>query len=541
MKIKKTILALIIIVAALLRFYQLGQNPPSLYWDEVSLGYNAYSILKTGHDEHGQFLPLDRFVAFGDYKPPGYIYASVPFIALFGLNAFGVRFLSALAGSLTVLLTYFLVKELFSNSKFKTDVTELLALLSSFLLAISPWHIHMSRGAFEANLAMFFNTLALLFFFKGLKKGKFLICSSLSFMMAFYTFNSNRIISLLLVGVLAGLFWKKIWKRKKPAIVAIILAILLTIPSIKFLTSAEGGLRFKEVSIFNNLMPLKTSNQQIDWLGNTIWARLLFNRRLAYGWHFLSHFFDHFNPRYLFILGDRNPRFSTGDTGIFYVFEMPLLLAGLYQIFKNKDKKLWFLLIWWLAAMIPSSLAKETPHMLRTLSVVPAPQIISALGTQYLYNVFRKKKTVLLGFSLLVVFNLVYFFHSYWVHWPVEAASEWQYGYKQAILKAEILKPSYDQIIISDFYGRPYINVLFYTKYPPEKYWQTRQAKRDSFLLWHVNSFDKYLFGLDKLKQVEGKTLVLAEVDEAPEGCLDIDTINLPSGQPIIKLCEMNL
>src|SRR3989344_4753279 len=108
---------LILLLAAALRFIQLGKNPPGLYWDEVSLGYNAYSILKTGKDEHGEFLPLARFKAFGDYKPPGYIYATVPSIALFGLNEFAVRFPSALAGVFMVWLTYLLIKELFSNHK----------------------------------------------------------------------------------------------------------------------------------------------------------------------------------------------------------------------------------------------------------------------------------------------------------------------------------------------------------------------------------------------------------------------------------------
>jgi len=74
---KKVVLIAIILIASVLRLYKLSFTPPSLYWDEASLGYNAYSILKTAHDEHGRFLPLTNFAAFGDYKPPGYIYAAV--------------------------------------------------------------------------------------------------------------------------------------------------------------------------------------------------------------------------------------------------------------------------------------------------------------------------------------------------------------------------------------------------------------------------------------------------------------------------------
>src|SRR3989344_5188900 len=105
---KNRVLILIILLAAFLRFYNLSKTPPSLYWDEASLGYNAYSILKTARDEHGQFLPITNFAAFGDYKPPGYIYLTVPSIAIFGVNEFAIRFPSAFFGTLTVLLAFFL-------------------------------------------------------------------------------------------------------------------------------------------------------------------------------------------------------------------------------------------------------------------------------------------------------------------------------------------------------------------------------------------------------------------------------------------------
>ena len=157
-------LILILLFAAGLRFFQLGQNPPGLYWDEVSLGYNAYSILTTGRDEHGEWLPLTRFKAFGDYNPPGYIYATVPSIALFGLNEFAVRFPSALFGSLTVLLTYFLVKEISKN--------RLWALLSALILAAMPWHVHFSRAAFETNVSVFWVALGSIFFFRFVKSSK---------------------------------------------------------------------------------------------------------------------------------------------------------------------------------------------------------------------------------------------------------------------------------------------------------------------------------------------------------------------------------
>ena len=134
----KIILLVIIVLAFILRIYRLDQVPPSLYWDEASLGYNAFSISQTLRDEHGVFLPVTNFAAFGDYKPVGYIYAIVPFIKLFGFSEIAVRMPSVIAGTLLVLVTYFLVKE------------KKIALFAALFVAVSPWALQMSRAGFEA-------------------------------------------------------------------------------------------------------------------------------------------------------------------------------------------------------------------------------------------------------------------------------------------------------------------------------------------------------------------------------------------------------
>jgi len=153
----------IVLIALLLRFIFLGSIAPSLTWDETSWGYNAYSIGLDGRDEFGKLLPLTYLESFGDFKPPVYAYLDIFPIKIFGLNEFATRFPSAFFGTLTVLLTYFLVKEIFGKEK------EDLALISSFMLAISPWHIMLSRAAFEANVANFFIVFGVFLFLKALR------------------------------------------------------------------------------------------------------------------------------------------------------------------------------------------------------------------------------------------------------------------------------------------------------------------------------------------------------------------------------------
>lgn len=140
-RLKLLMILLIVFLGFLLRFYNLGQVPLTLHRDEAFLGYNAYSLLKTSMDMNGNFLPLH--LASFIYSPAGYSYLSIPFIAIFDLSSFSVRFASAFFGSLTVIVTFLLTMELFF--KFKNKIW--ISFLSSFFLAISPWHINLSRTA----------------------------------------------------------------------------------------------------------------------------------------------------------------------------------------------------------------------------------------------------------------------------------------------------------------------------------------------------------------------------------------------------------
>src|SRR3990167_1400536 len=103
---------LVVFLAFWLRFYKVTEVPPSLNWDEASIGYNAYSILKTGNDEWNESFPV-HFRSYGEYKLPVQIYASIPGIAIFGLNELGVRITPVVYGTLTILIIFFLSKALF--------------------------------------------------------------------------------------------------------------------------------------------------------------------------------------------------------------------------------------------------------------------------------------------------------------------------------------------------------------------------------------------------------------------------------------------
>jgi 4-amino-4-deoxy-L-arabinose transferase-like glycosyltransferase len=153
----------IIILAAVLRLVVLDKYPVGINSDEAALGYNAYSIIKTGKDEYGEFLPM-AFKSFGDYKPGLYVYFTIPFVALLGLNEWAVRLPSALLGIGTVYLIFLLSQRLFNSRG--------VSLLASLMLAISPWHLHFSRGGWETNAATFGIVLGVWGWLKALENPK---------------------------------------------------------------------------------------------------------------------------------------------------------------------------------------------------------------------------------------------------------------------------------------------------------------------------------------------------------------------------------
>ena len=141
--------AIIFLLAAFLRLYALAIVPPAPSLDEVSIGYNAYSILYTGTDEYGYRLPL-LLRAYDDWRPALYVYLVIPFVKFMGLSSLAVRFPSIILSLLAVWMLYRIGKLL---SRFNTRL-HYLGEVSALLLTISPWHIYISRLGHEANLGL---------------------------------------------------------------------------------------------------------------------------------------------------------------------------------------------------------------------------------------------------------------------------------------------------------------------------------------------------------------------------------------------------
>ena len=527
------LLFLIIFLAVFLRFWQLGQNPPSLTWDEAAWGYNAYSLGKDARDEFGRFLPLNYLESFGDFKPPMYAYLDIFPVKIFGLNEFATRFPSAFFGVFTVLITYFLTKRIFWDSKSK----ELYALLSALFLAISPWHIMLSRAGFEANVATFFLAGGVLLFLQGVQEKKWsIVYSIIFFVLSMYTFNTARIVAPLLVLLLGLAFRKKLIESKMQAFIAVLVGILLILPTLGFLFSPQASLRFKEVNIFTDIEVIKTSNQEII-NDSSIWSRIIHNRRVGYTLSYLKHYFDNFNPSFLFIKGDGNPKFSTQDVGQMYLWDFPFFIVGILLLIKRKEGSWWIAPLWLIIGIIPAATARETPHALRIETTLPTFQIFVAYGfAQFLFYVKRHTKffkAAVIFAGLLLFANFFYFFRNYIVHYPYEFSGEWQYGYKDSIRYVKSVEKSFDNIYITSDMGRPYIYYLFYTKTDPRIFRRDSIVRRDAFGFVNVGRFGKYNFLNDTIRidnRKGSKNLFIQAPGNVPEKANRLKTFNILNG-----------
>ena len=291
----KILLVVVVLLAFFLRFYQLGETPVALNIDEVAIGYNAYSILQTGKDEFGKVLPV-VFRSYDDFKPPLLIYLTVLPVALLGLTDFAVRLAPAILGVGSVLGVYFLSRELFGKK---------IGLTAAFLLSISPWHLGLTRAAFEVGAQSFFSVWGLYFFLLWIRSKKVanLILSAAIFSISIYLYHVSKVFAPFFVFGLFIIYFRQLLKDKIGMVLFAAIAIVIQIPNI--IAFNQGGLsRFQGTSVFQNgeAKDQNLSFQTTDWLNrDRISAAVFHPTVLEHSQEILTGYLSHFRPDFLFL------------------------------------------------------------------------------------------------------------------------------------------------------------------------------------------------------------------------------------------------
>lgn len=437
-------LFLIVIVGFLLRVLFINSSPPALYGDELTITLDVYSILKTGQDQLGNFLPLTFHMSAG--RPAGYVYGSIPFVAIFGPTAIGVRALSILSGIGVIILLYLLGKKLFS---------EKVGLLAAVIGAVSPWEISLSRGGFEAHFALFLALLGTYLFILAKQKPILYIFSALSFGLTLHTYLTYKVTILLFLPLL---LWyhrglkKVILENKKYVLIGIFVFIVLggLAFSQTFLAGSEN--RFLNINIFSQSNIKDSIEQKINserQITKLPWflSIVFYNKPVEFTKIFIENYLQNFSIDFLILHGDRNPRHNMATMGEIYFVELILIFIGLVTFWNQARRVVLFLIFWILLAPIPTAVV-DLPHALRSAFMLPPLVLLSALGFVTILNYKNKIFTslILLFFTIQFVFLIqkLYFLA------PQEYSRFWSYPAKLAQEIVENNKNRYDYIILSD-------------------------------------------------------------------------------------------
>ncbi len=467
-------LSVLILVAAMvagtaLRVVRLDRSPPGLAQDEACNGYDAYSILETGRDQHGNFMPL-VMQGFNDYRMPLFDYSLVPFVAAFGLKPASVRLCAAMWGVVDVAAIALLAGVLLGWPG---------AAIAALLVAFSPWHLPISRFAIATATGSATVDLAMASFFLWLigRKGRWLLLSGLFFGLSLYSYPITKAFVPLMIGWLALFYWRDLMRSARTAAIAMSLVVLLALPQGVMLLRHAAAMqaRFMDTTVFNSG---GSTRDHLNLFG--------------------SGFASYFSPSYLFLDGDANPtRLDPPGFGELLPEQSLLLALGLIAILSVRRRKLALLLLGWIVlGTLPAAMLVPSPHSLHDVLAFAPLVLLSALGFVALlefdfpYPSFKVAAAVAIVAAAIV--HGSQFVRVYFGDYPVLVGPDFTYGMDQVVRELEKYGDQRPRVFLTPV-DQGYIYVLFFRPYPPALFQRTPVTREDG-LFGRVLGFDRYLF-----------------------------------------------
>jgi 4-amino-4-deoxy-L-arabinose transferase-like glycosyltransferase len=468
------ILLLILLLAAFLRLVKLGQiSPPGLNQDEAVNTWNAYCLLKTGKDQVGARWPIFYIHALGDNRSALYVYTMIPFLAAGGLSIWTARLVSAAAGILCIPLIYLVASRLFDRR---------VGLAAAALLALNPWHLHISRWAVEAILCPLVSLLILammLWAKMPIKNGDTGHPRPLPAMAAgalagigCYGYPAIRLfipIFLVLIVLVTFPAWRRSLKTRSGflAIAAFIIAF----------ASTFGPLAFKHL----------TDPENISKRAGRIWIWEESDSTSQKIQAVFARYLEHFGPDFLFIRGDHSNIQSPPNAGQYHWYELPIMLAGLIILSKTLKTSyaarilLVFLLVYPVGDCLSfhyGTDVKPSLHAFRSAPGLCGPTLLAAVGAvgsiAWLYK--KRRKLAPLAIAVLVIaaigINGRYFYHFYGEY---NRRPEIYYGFHTDLIEAcQWLRPRFNDFdavfCTTKGFNMPYVVTTVALGYDPRQW-----------------------------------------------------------------------
>jgi 4-amino-4-deoxy-L-arabinose transferase-like glycosyltransferase len=357
MKIDRLAIIFLLLLGASVRFIRFGQIPPGLYHDEAQNGIDALRILD------GEF-PI--YFEANNGREPLFIYLIALSVGILGRFPLAVRLPSFYAGFLTLAAIYNLARALYDRTTARYAVA---------VLAVTFWHIHLSRVAFRASLLPLFTALYLSVIVRAIKFNKhyYWIVGGILYGLSWYTYIAARftpvaIIVLLIYSVWSRRFWKQPFNNRQLwnaftrfSISALLILLPLGIFTLKFPDIVLT--RSNQVSIFND--EINDGDLGGTLIRHSLRAAGMFIVRGDRIWrHNLSY----------------RPVWEAG-LSVAFIIGLGLALAGF-----SKTPTVTLPLLWTAVMLIPTIMAEDAPHYLRAVGVLPTAALLPALGLRWVHD-----------------------------------------------------------------------------------------------------------------------------------------------------------
>jgi 4-amino-4-deoxy-L-arabinose transferase-like glycosyltransferase len=541
---KNLLLAAILLLAIVLRFTNLARIPNGFIPEEVSTGWNAYSLLKTGRDEWGTRLPI-IFRETGGYKLALNSYLIVPVMAILGPTELAVRIPTAFAGVLAVYLTYVLTIKLWKKETY--------ALAAALLLAVNPWHIAMGRYAVDVNWGIPLFLAGLIFFLKATTHKRAFWLAAICFGLTYYTYFNYVVFTFLFLIGLFAVNWRYWLQRRLLVVGFFVIQFLFLSP---YIIQPNLTTRFSQAT---SVGAIGLTNQTNEHRGACITTypavicKVFYNKITARSLEIARNYINHYSTTTLFLYGSKLGLSGMPDGwGYFYLFEFPLIILGI--IWMIRQRLFVPLLVFWLFLYgLPSALAGEH-HIWRMMTLLPVPQLIGGVGLVALTKLVRSK-IAWVGAGIVIAIFVQRYIADYFGYFPYAQAANAYYGFRDVYHYTETIADKYPYIVVAPTglgFDQLYIYYLFYTRHDPASFASGHDVERvvggEQWV--HVNRIGKWHFESDvrnSIFSLPDKTLFIAdgtfnENAPLPKKVMRaklLKTISYPNGDAAFKIIEL--
>ena len=347
------------------------------------------------------------------------------------------------------------------------------AILSAFALAISAWHLQLSRTAYEGQFALLFYLLGI-FVFLQIKRNKYLylVLSMIIFALAFYSYSGTKLI---FIPVILAMVIYKYKELNKKQIVGILVGIFLVFASFFLLSkfqnaSSYGGIQFffQDKRVAANAVELERRASLEP--GPVKW--FYYNKFTYWSKVFINHYSYAFSPQYFFTTQEGNGIFSMWNRGQLYLIEAPLLLLGVFYLFQKKRREFWLLTFFLIIAPLPSGLGAD-PITYTVRSSFMLPWLMMLIGTGiYAISYFCKNFKLTIFLYLLLFMIYIYsvggYLTQYYFDWMVYGSKYYSKGTQDLVFLIGKEKTKFNQVIIAGATDNIFLHYAFYNKLDPK-------------------------------------------------------------------------